>query len=76
MLSVMSPLALKLTLIGAAMAATSYLYYVCLVIMAERVTKKTRVAYLRAILRQEVAWFDTFNVTELSARLSKECQAI
>jgi len=47
-----------------------------LVIMAERVGQKTRVAYLKAILSQDIAWFDSINVTELSSRLSKECQAI
>ena len=57
--------------------ATSYIYFVFLVIMAERIGKKTRVAYLNAILKQEVSWFETeANTTELSARLSKECQAI
>lgn len=48
-----------------------------LVIMAERIAKKTRVAYLRSILNQEVGWFESsINITELSSRLSKECLAI
>lgn len=46
-----NPLALKLVIIGGVMFASSYFYYVFLVIMSERITKKTRVAYLRAILR-------------------------
>ena len=72
-----NPLALQLTIIGGVMMATSYIYFVFLVIMAERIGKKTRVAYLNAILKQEVSWFETeANTTELSARLSKECQAI
>lgn len=45
--------------------------------MAERIAKKTRVAYLRSILNQEVGWFESsINITELSSRLSKECLAI
>jgi ABC transporter transmembrane region len=45
--------------------------------MAERIGKKTRVAYLRSILKQEVGWFESsINVTELSSRLSKECLTI
>lgn len=72
-----NPLALQLTIIGGVMFVTSYLYFVFLVIMAERIAKKTRVAYLRSILRQEIAWFDSsITITELSSRLSKECQAI
>jgi ABC-type multidrug transport system fused ATPase/permease subunit len=37
--------------IGAFIWFVTYIYFVSLVIMAERITKKTRVAYLRAILR-------------------------
>ena len=59
------------------MFVTSYLYFVFLVIMAERIAKKTRVAYLRSILNQEVGWFESsVSITELSSRLSKECLAI
>lgn len=73
----MNPLALMLTAIGGVMFVTSYLYFVFLVIMSERIGKKTRVAYLRSILKQEIAWYDTaVNYTELSSRLSKECQSI
>lgn len=59
------------------MFVTSYLYYVFLVILAERLGKKTRVAYLRSILKQDIGWFDSsVTITELSSRLSKECQTI
>lgn len=72
-----NPLALQMTIIGGVMFLTAYLYFVFLVIMAERIAKKTRVAYLRSILNQEVGWFESsVSTTELSARLSKECLAI
>jgi ABC-type multidrug transport system fused ATPase/permease subunit len=67
---------LEFTIIGTAIWITSYFYYALLVIMAENVGQKTRVAYLKGILQQDIEWFDQINVTELSARLSKECQAI
>jgi ATP-binding cassette subfamily B (MDR/TAP) protein 1 len=71
------PVLFRFVGVGCAMFLTAYLYYICLAIMAERIGKKTRVAYLRAILSQEIAWFDSeVNITELSARLSKESQAI
>jgi ATP-binding cassette subfamily B (MDR/TAP) protein 1 len=38
--------------------------------------KKIRVKYLESILKQESAWFDTINPSELSARLTKEAAAI
>jgi hypothetical protein len=36
--------------IGLAIWVTTYLYFTFLVIMSERVGKKTRVAYLKAVL--------------------------
>lgn len=75
-LDAIRPMCIQFLAIGAAIWATSYCFYALLVIMSERIGKKTRVAYLRAILQQDIAWFDQTNITELSARLSKECQAI
>eukprot|EP00347_Sterkiella_histriomuscorum_P015933 403355132 len=72
----LKPTVITLASIGLFIWLVTYLYFVLLVILAERIGKKTRVAYLKAILSQEVAWFDSINVTELSSRLSKECQAI
>ena len=46
-----NPLCMQLLIIGGVMFASSYFYFVFLVIMAERITKKTRVAYLRSILK-------------------------
>lgn len=59
--------------IGLFIWLVTYINYVSLVIMAERIAKKTRVAYLQAILKQDISWFDSISVTELSSRLSKEC---
>ena len=67
---------ITLAIIGCVVWVITYVYFVSLVVMAERVGKKTRVHYLHAILKQDIAWFDSMNVPELSARLSKECQAI
>ena len=76
MVEALKPTVITLAVIGGIIWVVTYLYFVMLVILAERIGKKTRVAYLKAILSQEVAWFDSINVTELSSRLSKECQAI
>ena len=40
-----------MTAIGLFIWVTTYLYFTFLVIMSERVGRKTRVAYLRAILQ-------------------------
>ncbi|CDW88003.1 abc transporter family protein [Stylonychia lemnae] len=67
---------ITLAVIGVVIWAASYMYFVFLVAMSERIGKKTRVNYLQGILSQDIAWFDSINVPELSARLSKECQAM
>nr|AAK19598.2 putative ABC transporter [Sterkiella histriomuscorum] len=75
-LDAIRPTCIQFTIIGSAIWVTSYFYYALLVIMSENIGQKTRVAYLKGILQQDIAWFDSINVTELSSRLSKECQAI
>ena len=49
-LDALSKIALQMTIIGVFIWLTSYCYFSLLVIMAERIGKKTRVNYLRAIL--------------------------
>ena len=39
-------------------------------------SRRIKERYLTAILRQECAWFDQVNYTELSARISRETLAI
>ena len=53
-----------------------YLYITYLSIMADRLTLKLKVAYLRSILNQECSWFDQVNTNEMSSRLSKEAGSI
>jgi ATP-binding cassette, subfamily B (MDR/TAP), member 1 len=71
-----SQMSLIFTLVGIAVWIFSLVMYSFLLLFSERVVKKTRVKYLEAILRQESAWFDTINPSELSARLSKESAAM
>lgn len=61
------------TVIGAGLWIITFFYYTAFIIFSERVTKRTRIKYLESILRQECAWYDLTNPTELSARLGKEC---
>lgn len=65
-----------LTFIGLAVWLGSYLFFTFLVIVSERVGLKTKVEYLKSILQQDIAWFDSINTSELSQRLAKESQAI
>jgi len=64
-------LAFQNLMIGVFVFLVSYVCYVSLYIVAERIGKRTRVAYLRSLLQQEVAWFECSDKTvELSAKLS------
>jgi ATP-binding cassette subfamily B (MDR/TAP) protein 1 len=75
-IEVISRISLIFSLVGIAVWLFSYFLYSSLLLFSERVTKKIRTKYLESILRQESAWFDTINPSELSARLSKESAAI
>lgn len=65
-----------MALLGLGVWFFSSLYYSLLMTYSYRVAKKVRVAYLEAILSQEIGWFDKNNPQELSARITKETQAI
>ena len=54
-------IALIFTIIGTAIWVTSYFYFSFLLIFAQRVTRRVRIAYLKAILEQDIAWFDSIN---------------
>jgi ATP-binding cassette subfamily B (MDR/TAP) protein 1 len=71
-----SLMSMLFVLIGAALWLFSFGYYTLFIIFSERVGKKIRLRYLRAILQQECAWYDLTNPNELSARIGKECIAI
>mmetsp|Transcript_9452 Transcript_9452/g.8989 ORF Transcript_9452/g.8989 Transcript_9452/m.8989 type:complete len:86 (-) Transcript_9452:34-291(-) len=42
---------LYMVLLGAGIWVATYCYYVCFVILAERIGRKTKVAYLRSLLQ-------------------------
>lgn len=76
MMDTVSFMSMLFTVIGIAIWILTYVSYAFLLMFSERVAKKTRVKYLECILKQDSAWFDTTNPSELSARLGKEILAI
>lgn len=64
------------TVIGAGVWVLSYCYWSLLVIFSLRVSRRIKEKYLEAILKQECAWFDMINYTELSARVARETLAM
>jgi ATP-binding cassette subfamily B (MDR/TAP) protein 1 len=55
---------------------TAAIYFTMLSTFSYRVSKKTRVAYLQAILSQDIGWFDKNNPNELSASIGKQIYAM
>ncbi|VDM81161.1 unnamed protein product [Strongylus vulgaris] len=57
--------------LGIAMFLTSYIQIACFESYAEKIVHKLRQIYLKAILRQEVSWFDELQTGNLTARLTE-----
>jgi hypothetical protein len=55
---------------------TAYLSHSQLTKGSLLVVRRIKKAYLDAVLRQESAWFDMSNYTELSTRMAAECKTI
>ncbi|KAK6016682.1 ABC transporter transmembrane region, partial [Ostertagia ostertagi] len=58
------------------MFATSYIQIVCWETFAERITHKLRQIYLKAILRQQISWFDAQQTGNLTARLTDDLERV
>eukprot|EP00741_Cyanophora_paradoxa_P008173 tig00000025_g7909.t2 len=63
-------------LIGVAVAVASWLETGLWMVNAERQSRRIRAALLRAMLRQEVAWFDSHKPGELSSRINADVKLI
>ena len=55
---------------------TAYLMHSNLTKGSLLVVRRIKKAYLDAVLKQESAWFDMSNYTELSTRMAAECKSI
>ena len=62
--------------ISVAIFVTSYLMYAFWMMTGERVAIQIRVRFFKAILRQEVAWFDRTNPQELSTKINQQCTLV
>jgi len=62
--------------IGGGVWVLGWLYWLCLSNFAANLTFRIKKEYLEAILKQECAWFDQINYTELSAKIARETATI
>lgn len=58
------------------MWVTNYVVFAFWGIVSEKIAYYYRLNYLRAIMRQEPEWYESFDILELPSRISKECLAI
>ena len=58
--------------LGAGIFVAGWLMYGCWMIAGERQAIACRKAYLRALLRQEIGWFDLANQTELASKFASD----
>ena len=58
--------------IGAGAFFAGWLMFACWMIAGERQTIACRKAYLKSLLQQEIAWFDSINQTELASNFSTD----
>ena len=47
--------------VGLAVWMCSYLYFTILALASERIARKTRVAYFKSLINQEIEWYEKDN---------------
>ncbi|KAG8819207.1 GTPase-activating protein [Serendipita sp. 399] len=68
--------ALYLVLIGVGMFVTTYLYMVIWIRTSEVTAKRIRERYLRSVLRQDIAFFDTLGAGEVATRIQTDTHLV
>jgi ATP-binding cassette subfamily B (MDR/TAP) protein 1 len=71
-----TPKILLLVYIAIASFACIYIHLVCWNLASQRLAQRVRDRYLRNLLRQDVAFFDSLQAGEVSSRLNGDIQAI
>ncbi|BFZ54826.1 hypothetical protein PYCC9005_001863 [Savitreella phatthalungensis] len=56
--------------------AASYIYTVCFIVSGENMTRRVRENYLRAILRQNIGYFDKLGAGEVTTRITADTNLI
>ena len=68
--------AIYLVIIGIASFVVIYVYMAIFVYTGEVITQRIRKEYLRAILRQDIAYFDSLGAGEITTRIQSDIQLI
>ena len=76
MVSLAKSAMLKFFWVGLGTLGTSWISMGCWMITGERLAIRFREEYFRALLRQEMGWFDKINPSEFTTKIAGECFAI
>ncbi|KAL1405645.1 GTPase-activating protein [Vanrija albida] len=68
--------AIYLMVIGIGMFVTTYAYMLIWNYTSEAQGKRIRERYLRAVLRQDIAWFDQMGAGEVATRIQTDCHLV
>lgn len=68
--------AIYLVIIGVCSFVVIYVYMAIFVYTGEVITQRIRKEYLRAVLRQDIAYFDTLGAGEITTRIQSDIQLI
>ncbi|CAJ0964109.1 unnamed protein product, partial [Mesorhabditis belari] len=69
-------ISLYYAVLGLVQFITSYLQIACFETICENVVHRMRLRYLRAVLRQEIAWFDEKQTGNLTSRLTDDLERV
>ena len=69
-------LTLYFVYIAIGVAGTTYIYTCCFILAGENITKRIREEYLRAIMRQNIAYFDKLGAGEVTTRITSDTNLI
>jgi len=76
LVSKVETVALTFVVLGCISATGSFISTYCFMTASGRQTKEWRAAFLEAILRQDVGWFDVSNPSELTSRIADATQRV
>eukprot|EP00118_Oscarella_pearsei_P018352 m.187919 g.187919 ORF g.187919 m.187919 type:complete len:679 (+) comp39371_c1_seq11:47-2083(+) len=72
----LATVSLRFAIIGFGTLVASYVYVAALLASAERQTRRMRESLFRAIMRQEMAWFETNDAGQLATRMAGDLEKV
>ena len=72
----MNNFAIRISLIGLGILITHYIFVAAFNYSAERQVRRIRKEFLAAVLRQDIAWFDTNTTSDFASRMTEDLNKV